>query len=59
MRVSSVEQQNDVTRQMQLLRDYAAACGNQVVMEVTEIASGLNDERPKLKRLLTMRASVC
>jgi len=44
---------------MQLLRDYAAACGNQVVMEVTEIASGLNDERPKLKRLLTMRASVC
>src|SRR5215475_9513845 len=25
----------------------------QVVAEVTEIASGLNDERPKLKKLLT------
>jgi putative resolvase len=38
---------------MQRLRDYAAARGYQVVAEVTEIASGLNDERPKLKQLLT------
>src|SRR5262250_2110132 len=52
-RVSSAEQKDDVTRQMQRLRDYAAARGYQVVAEVTEIASGLNDERPKLKRLLT------
>jgi predicted site-specific integrase-resolvase len=52
-RVSSAEQKDDVTRQMQRLRDYAAARGYQVVEEVTEIASGLNDERPKLKKLLT------
>src|SRR5216683_2574107 len=52
-RVSSVDQRDDVTRQMQRLRDYAAARGYQVVAEVTEVASGLNDERPKLKKLLT------
>jgi putative resolvase len=51
-RVSSADQKDDVTRQMQRLRDYAAARGYQVVAEVTEIASGLNDERPKLKQLL-------
>jgi predicted site-specific integrase-resolvase len=37
---------------MQRLRAYAAARGYQVVAEVIEIASGLNDERPKLKKLL-------
>ena len=42
-------------RQMQRLRDYAAARGYLVVAEVIEIASGLNDERPKLKKLLTNR----
>jgi predicted site-specific integrase-resolvase len=52
-RVSSADQNNEVTRQMQRLRDYAAARGYRVVAEVTEIASGLNDERPKLKKLLT------
>jgi predicted site-specific integrase-resolvase len=52
-RVSSAAQKDDVTRQMQRLRDYAAARGYQVVAEVTEIASSLNDERPKLKQLLT------
>src|SRR5216683_8381968 len=52
-RVSSAEQKEDVTRQLQRLRDYAAARGYQVVSEVTEIASGLNDERPKLRKVLT------
>jgi putative resolvase len=52
-RVSSADQQEDVARQMQRLRDDAAARGDQVVAEVTEIASGLNDERPQLKQLLT------
>src|SRR5215471_16312572 len=52
-RVSSADQKADVTRQMQRLRDFAAARGYQVTAEVTEIASGLNDERPKLKKLLT------
>lgn len=52
-RVSSADQKEDVARQMQRLREYAAARGYQVVAEVTEIASGLNDERPKLKKALT------
>ncbi len=52
-RVSSAEQQAEVTRQLQRLRDDAAARGYQVLAEVTEIASGLNDERPKLTQLLT------
>src|SRR5258706_8464247 len=52
-RVSSANQQDDAMRQMQRLRDYAAARGYPVVAEVIEIASGLNDERPKLKKVLT------
>ncbi len=52
-RVSSADQQEDAARQMERLKAYAAARGYQVVAEVTEIASGLNDERPKLKKLLT------
>ncbi|HEY7094993.1 MAG TPA: IS607 family transposase [Ktedonobacterales bacterium] len=52
-RVSSADYKDNALRQMQRLRDYAAARGYQVVAEVTEIASGLNEERPKLKKLLT------
>lgn len=52
-RVSSADQKEDVRRQMQRLRDYAAARGYQVVAEITEMASGLTDERPKLKKLLS------
>lgn len=50
---SSAEQQDDLTRQAGRLRDYAAARGSHVVAEVTEIASGLNEERPKRTQLLT------
>lgn len=52
-RVSSADQKDEVQRQMHRLQAYAAARGYQVAAEVTEIASGLNDERPKLKQLLT------
>src|SRR5260370_29028463 len=52
-RVSSADQQDDVTRQMQRLRDDVAPRGYQVVAAVTEIVSGLNDEQPKRKTLLT------
>jgi putative resolvase len=52
-RVSSADQKDNATRQMERLRAYAAARGYQVTAEVTEIATGLNDERPKLKKLLT------
>ena len=51
-RVSSADQKSDLARQVQRLRDYAAACGYQVAKEVTEIASGLNDSRPKFLKLL-------
>ena len=51
-RVSSADQKNDLERQVQRLRDYAAARGYQVAKEVTEIASGLNDSRPKFLKLL-------
>src|SRR5260221_7785303 len=54
-RVCSVDQKDDAVRQMQRLRDYAAARGYPVVAEVLEIASGLNDARPKLTKLLTDR----
>jgi putative resolvase len=52
-RISSADQKEDLTRQRQRQREYAAARGYEVVSEVSEIASGLTDERPKLKQLLT------
>jgi putative resolvase len=52
-RVSGGDQKADVERQRQRLRDYAAAQGYQVASEVIEIASGLNDNRPKLNKLLS------
>lgn len=51
-RVSSADQRSDLERQVQRLRDYAAARGYQVAKEVTEIASGMNDSRPKFLKLL-------
>src|SRR3989441_10086962 len=51
-RVSSLGQKEDLERQIQRLKDYAAAKGYHVSKEVTEIASGLNDQRPKLEKLL-------
>ena len=52
-RVSSADQKSDLERQIQRLRDYAAAKGYAVSKEVREVASGLNDHRPKLGTLLT------
>jgi putative resolvase len=51
-RVSSADQKADATRQLERLREYALAKGHQVSKEITEIASGLNDQRPKLMKLL-------
>ena len=50
--VSSIDQKSDLDRQMQRLKDYAAARGYTVAKEVIEIASGLNDMRPKFLKLL-------
>jgi putative resolvase len=52
-RVSSAEQKEDLERQMQRLKDYAASNGYHVTKMVSELASGLNDKRPKLMKLLT------
>ena len=52
-RVSSADQKEDLERQMQRLKDYAAAKGYQVTRTVSELASGLNDSRPKFLKLLT------
>ena len=52
-RVSEASQKEDLERQLQRLRDYAAAKGYTVSKEVVELASGLNDSRPKLAKLLT------
>lgn len=51
-RVSSGEQKDDLERQVQRLKDYASARGYQVSKTVQEVASGLNDQRPKLMKLL-------
>ena len=52
-RVSSADQKSDLERQMQRLREYAAAKGYVVSQEVREVASGLNDHRPKLAKVLS------
>jgi predicted site-specific integrase-resolvase len=51
-RVSSADQKQDLERQLERLRDYAAAKGYTVSKEVVELASGLNESRPKLAKLL-------
>jgi putative resolvase len=52
-RVSSLDQKNDLERQLERLKDYAAAHGYQVTRTVSEIGSRLNDRRPKFLKLLT------
>src|SRR6185437_9012137 len=52
-RVSSADQKADLVRQGERLRDYAAAKGYILTREVREIASGVNDRRPKLAALLS------
>jgi len=55
-RVSSQKQarDGDLERQRERLSAYAAAQGYTVVKVLTEIASGLNEKRRKLRRLLKM-----
>ncbi len=52
-RVSTQRQKADLERQVQRLLTYAASRGYQVSKVVQEIASGMNDNRPKLLKLLT------
>ena len=52
-RVSSSSQKDDLERQVERLKLYALGNGYQVDTIVKEIASGLNDKRPKLSKILT------
>src|SRR6266568_4307746 len=52
-RVASADQKEDLERQMQRLKDYAASRAYQVTKIVSELASGLNESRPKFLTLLT------
>jgi putative resolvase len=52
-RVSSLGQKEDLERQMQRLKDYASANGYHVTKMVSELASGLNESRPKWLSWLT------
>lgn len=52
-RVSSSQNKDNLMRQEQRLLDYCAAKGYTVKKSVSEIGSGLNDNRKKLEKLLT------
>lgn len=51
-RVSSAEQKANLERQAERLMQYCEARGYQVAQIVKEVASGVNDSRPKLLSLL-------
>jgi putative resolvase len=52
-RVSSNSQRGDIEKQTQRICEYCYANGWKVDIVVKEIASGLNDTRPKLEKLLS------
>lgn len=51
-RVSSAENKNNLDKQKDRLVSYANAKGYKISKIVSEIGSGLNDQRPKLEKLL-------
>ena len=51
-RVSSAENKNNLEKQKDILISYANAKGYKISKIVSEIVSGLNDQRPKLEKLL-------
>lgn len=51
-RVSSAENKSNLERQSKRLVDFCNANGWQVYQEIKEIGSGLNDNRPKLIKIL-------
>lgn len=52
-RVSSHDQRGDLDRQVARLAEWATTHGHQVGEVVTEVGSGLNGRRPKLRRILS------
>ncbi len=57
-RVSSHDQRQDLDRQVARLTGWAASNGYVVAEVVTEVGSGLNGKRPKLRRILSDPAAV-
>lgn len=51
-RVSSTANKPSLDGQIERMRAYAAAKGYTIIDEIKEIASGLNDTRPKLQKVL-------
>ena len=51
-RVLSSENKNNLEKQLIRLRDYASAKGYNIVKEIKEIGSGLNDKRKQLESIL-------
>lgn len=51
-RVSSSENKDNLERQMERIRSFAIAKGYTIIGEVSEIGSGLNDNRKKLEKIL-------
>lgn len=52
-RVSSHDQRGDLDRQVARLTQWATANGHVIGEVVTEVGSGLNGKRPKLRRILS------
>mgnify|MGYP001045474802 CR=1 FL=1 len=52
-RVSSSENKNNLETQKERLINYCAARGYKIHKIITEIGSGINDDRPKLSKLIT------
>ena len=51
-RVSTYGQKDDLKRQEERLKEFASSRGLEIVQSVTEIAPGVDDQRPKLIKLL-------
>ena len=51
-RVSSHDQREDLERQVARMSDWAAKAGTRVVRVESEVGSGMNGARPKVRRLL-------
>jgi putative resolvase len=58
-RVSSHDQRQDLERQLGRLVEWAAQRGLQVTQTVSEVGSGMNGSRPKLRRLLADSSVDC
>ncbi|MHB1526492.1 MAG: IS607 family transposase [Candidatus Dormibacteria bacterium] len=52
-RVSSHDQRSDLERQLARLTEWAAKAGQLVVRVESEVGSGMNGQRPQLRRLLS------